>query len=212
MLLSLYRSCLWYVLERKQAYSFFFTLRSLAGPFLVLNVNRMSCCQCDCSYQSVRREKREKRWIGNCKFAHNLIWVEWMDWLPVRPLSETPAFIFSFIFLYMPLPPSFLDFISSLQMQCTPFNFILVFFVWFVFSERFFKKKKLKWGGKKKTTEEIDPQMVPAKDLYLFCTCIVFRDVFNYFGCWNKACLCGQLDAGYVIFLSWPQCLSLSRN
>ncbi len=30
---------------------------------------------------------------------------------------------------------------------------------------------------------EIDPPMVPTKHLYLFCTCIVFRDVFNYFGC-----------------------------
>lgn len=24
--------------------------------------------------------------------------------------------------------------------------------------------------------------------LYLFCTCIINWDVFNYFGCWNKAC------------------------
>lgn len=24
--------------------------------------------------------------------------------------------------------------------------------------------------------------------LYLFCTCIINQDVFNYFGCWNKAC------------------------
>lgn len=36
---------------------------------------------------------------------------------------------------------------------------------------------------------EADPlSWFKGEILYLFCTCIINRDVFNYFGCWNKAC------------------------
>lgn len=201
MLLSLYRSCLWYVLERQ---TFYCHLRDL----LVLNVNRMSWCQCDAIAHIKVSEERENSWIGYCRFAHNLIWVKWMDWLPVRFISKTPAFL---TILKFHLPVHAASPISVLfSFRNEMHTFLFVCFVWFGFSERFLANTK--WGGKKnKFTEEIDPQTVPAKDLYLFCTCIVFRDVFNYFGCWNKACLCGQLD-GYVTFLPLPQCLSLSRN
>lgn len=49
---------------------------------------------------------------------------------------------------------------------------------WCLFRERFLKKEF-----------EADPlSWFKREILYLFCTCIINQDVFNYFGCWNKAC------------------------
>lgn len=47
------------------------------------------------------------------------------------------------------------------------------------FSQKGFLKKDLKQTHFHGLKREI---------LYLFCTCIINQDVFNYFGCWNKAC------------------------
>jgi len=131
-----------------------------------------------------------------------------MDWFPF-PLPEVSREV---LFLSVRAAPPVSGFYFYFQNALHIFFFLFYFCLFDLFSVKGFSQKRKTRRQKEKSTEEINPPMVPTKDLYLFCTCIVFQDVFNYFGCWNKACLCGQLDAGYVIFLPWPQCLSLSMN
>lgn len=61
--------------------------------------------------------------------------------------------------------------------QHTSPTLLLMLFV-DVFREGFLKKEF-----------EADPlSWFKREILYLFCTCIINWDVFNYYGCWNKAC------------------------
>lgn len=147
-------------------------------------------CQCDATALIKVSADEENQMAGYCRFALNLIWLKWMDWLAVRLISVSNSWevLFFVCTCRCPLLP---DFISTLKMQCTSL-FVLVCLICFQWKVSHANWKEA--AEKKNHRSEKDPPMVPTKDLYLFCTCIVFRDVFNYFGCWNKACLCGQLD------------------
>lgn len=68
---------------------------------------------------------------GYSRFALNLMWLKWMDWLLVRLIFISNSYFWS---VHAPPPPCFQ--ILFLLSKCNAHLF-LFWFVWFVFSERF---------------------------------------------------------------------------
>ena len=107
--------------------------------------------------------------------ACNHVFVDKSKWLWFR----IPALVFSVHPSVLPMWKTSLHPKKQiiLKQHTSPillFMFVDVFRKGFLKKKKHFKQTHLPWFRR-----EI---------LYLFCTCIINWDVFNYFGCWNKAC------------------------